>query len=169
MRGVTDLLINSAKAAASGDRQRYRDARSTLVTRHRDAAEALIPDLDDLASIQELTDERIREFERLCMAVAILGELTGRGLAVISGLGERLMAPLLAAALRAKGLKAEFVDAGELIVTDDVHLSGDPQMDATRAKTRARLLPLLERSVTPVVTGFVAATADGVPTVWTSS
>ena len=27
MRGVTDLLINSAKAAASGDRQRYRDAR----------------------------------------------------------------------------------------------------------------------------------------------
>ena len=26
MRGVTDLLINSAKAAASGDRQRYRDA-----------------------------------------------------------------------------------------------------------------------------------------------
>ena len=26
MRGVTDLLINSATAAASGDRQRYRDA-----------------------------------------------------------------------------------------------------------------------------------------------
>ena len=48
MRGVTDLLINSAKAAASGDRQAYRDARATLVTRHRDAAEALIPDLDAL-------------------------------------------------------------------------------------------------------------------------
>ena len=73
------------------------------MTRHRDAAEALIPDLDDLASIQELTDERIREFERLCMAVAILGELTDRGLAVISGLGERLLAPILAAAIRARG------------------------------------------------------------------
>ena len=102
MRGVTDLLINSAKAAASGDRQRYRDARATLVTRHRDAAEALIPDLDDLARIQEQTDERIREFERLCMAVAILGELTDRGLAVISGLGERLLAPILAAAIRTR-------------------------------------------------------------------
>ena len=87
MRGVTDLLINSAKAAASGDRQRYRDARATLVARHRDAAEALIPDLDDLARIQEQTDERIREFERLCMAVAILGELTDRGLAVVLGPG----------------------------------------------------------------------------------
>ena len=165
MRGVTDLLINSATAAASGDRQRYRDARSTLVTRHRDAAEALIPDLDDLASIQELTDERIREFERLCMAVAILGELTDRGLAVISGLGERLLAPILAAAIRARGLKAEFVDAGELIVTDDNHASAAPDMDATRVATRGRLLPLLEAGVMPVVTGFVAATPGGVPTV----
>ena len=142
-----------------------RCTRATLITRHRDAAEALVPDLDELSQLQMQLDERVREFERLCMAVAILGELTDRGLAVISGLGERLMAPLLAAAIRAKGLKAEFVDAGELIVTDDVHLSGDPQMDATRAKTRERLLPLLERGVVPVVTGFVAATADGVPTV----
>jgi bifunctional aspartokinase / homoserine dehydrogenase 1 len=165
MRGVTDLLINSAKAAASGDRQRYRDARAILVTRHRDAAEALIPDLDDLARIQELTDERVREFERLCMAVAILGELTDRGLAVISGLGERLLAPILAAAIRARGLKAEFVDAGELIVTDDNHASAAPDMDATRVATRARLLLLLEAGVMPVVTGFVAATPSGVPTV----
>jgi aspartate kinase len=165
MRGVTDLLINSAKAAAKGDRQAYRDARGTLVTRHRDAAEALIPDLDDLARIQELTDERVREFERLCMAVAILGELTDRGYAVISGLGERLLAPVLAAAIRARGLKAEFVDAGELIITDDNYASAAPDMDATRTASRTRLLPLLAAGVMPVVTGFVAATPAGVPTV----
>jgi aspartate kinase len=165
MRGVTDLLIDSAKAAAAGDRQRYREARQTLIARHRDAAETLVPDLDELGQIQTQLDERVREFERLCMAVAILGELTDRGLAVISGLGERLMAPLLAAALRARGAPAEFVDAGELIVTDDTYLSGDPQMEATRAKTRERLLPILARGQVPVTTGFVAATADGVPTV----
>ncbi len=165
MRGVTDLLIDSAKAAAAGDRQKYRDARQTLVARHRDAAEALIPDLDDLGRIQELTDERIREFERLCMAVGILGELTDRGLAVISGLGERLLAPILAAAIRARGIPAEFVDAGELIVTDENHASAAPDMAATRAATRGRLLPLLEAGRVPVVTGFVAATPAGVPTV----
>ena len=38
-------------------------------------------------------------------------------------------------------------------------------MDATRVATRARLLPLLEAGVMPVVTGFVAATPSGVPTV----
>ena len=68
------------------------------------------------------------------MAVAILGELTDRGLAVISGLGERLMAPILAAAMRARGLEAEAVDAGELIVTDDNYASAAPDMEATRAR-----------------------------------
>ncbi len=165
MRGVTDLLIDSAKAAARGDRQKYRDARQTLIARHRDAAEALVHDLDDLARIQELTDERVREFERLCMAVAILGELTDRGLAVVSGLGERLLAPILAAAMRARGLRAEFVDAGELIITDDNYAAAVPDMEATRQATRGRLLPLVAKGVTPVVTGFVAATAEGVPTV----
>jgi bifunctional aspartokinase / homoserine dehydrogenase 1 len=86
-------------------------------------------------------------------------------LAVVSGLGERLLAPLLAAALRASGQAAHFVDAGDCIVTDDNHASGSPDMDATRRSTRAQLLPLLENGVVPVVTGFVAATRDGVPTV----
>jgi bifunctional aspartokinase / homoserine dehydrogenase 1 len=165
MRGVTDLLIDSARAAAAGDRQRSRDARQTLISRHHDAAEALVTDLDDLARLLADIDERVREFERLCMAVTILGELTDRGLAVISGLGERLMAPILAAAVRARGVGAEFVDAGELIVTDDNYASAAPQMEATRAATRARLLPVLARHAIPVVTGFVGATAAGVPTV----
>jgi bifunctional aspartokinase / homoserine dehydrogenase 1 len=164
MRGVTDLLIDSARAAASGNRSRYRDARLTLLGRHHDAAEALTTDLDALNRLLSDVDERIREFERLCMAVAILGELTDRGLAVISGLGERLMAPILAAAVRARGLQAEFVDASELIVTDDNYISATPLMDTTRAQTRQRLLPLLENRVIPVVTGFVGATPDGVPT-----
>ncbi len=38
-------------------------------------------------------------------------------------------------------------------------------MAATRTATRGRLLPLLEKGVMPVVTGFVAATPEGVPTV----
>jgi aspartate kinase len=164
MRGVTDLLIDSARAAASGDRSRYRDARLTLLGRHHDAAEALVTDLDALNRLLSDVDERIREFERLCMAVAILGELTDRGLAVISGLGERLMAPILAAAMRARGLQAEFVDASELIVTDDNYISATPLMDTTRAQTRQRLLPILEKGIIPVVTGFVGATSDGVPT-----
>jgi aspartate kinase len=162
MRGVTDLLIDSARAAASGDRGRYRDARLTLLGRHHDAAEALITDLDALSRLLSDVDERIREFERLCMAVAILGELTDRGLAVISGLGERLMAPIVAAAVRARGLQAELVDASELIVTDDNYIS--PRPDGHHLAQTDGVSALLEKGVIPVVTGFVGATAGGVPT-----
>ncbi len=165
MRGVTDLLIDSARAAAAGDRQRSRDARLVLISRHHDAAETLVADLDELNRLQEDIDDRVREFERLCMAIGILGELTDRGLAVVSGLGERLLAPILAAALRARGVQAAFMDAGELIVTDDCYIDAVPQMDATRVATQARLRTLLDQGILPVVTGFVAATPDGVPTV----
>jgi bifunctional aspartokinase / homoserine dehydrogenase 1 len=165
MRGVTDLLIDSARAAAAGDRTRSRDARLILISRHHDAAEALVTDLDELNRLQQDIDERVREFERLCMAMAILGELTDRGLAVISGLGERLLAPILAAALRAKGLNAPFVDAGDLIVTDDNYTEAVPDMAATRVATQGRLSSVLAEGGVPVITGFVAATPQGVPTI----
>ena len=55
------------------------------------------------------------------------------------------MAPILAAAMRARGLKAESVDAGspdgELIVTDDNYASAAPDMDATREATRGAAAP----------------------------
>ena len=60
------------------------------------------------------------------------GELTNRGLDVVSGLGERMAAPLLAAVLRAKGIKAEAIDATELIVTDNVFGSAAPIADSDR-------------------------------------
>jgi len=37
-------------------------------------------------------------------------------------------------------------------------------MDETRAESRARLLPLLEVGIVPVITGFIGATASGTPT-----
>ena len=52
-----------------------------------------------------------------------------------------------------------------MIVTDDNYASAAPDMVATRTATCGRLQPLLEKGVTPVVTGFVAATPAGVPTV----
>ena len=62
----------------------------------------------------------------------MLGELTERGLDVVSGLGERLNAPLLAAVLRANGIAAEAVDAVDLVVTDKVFGGAEPIMSLTK-------------------------------------
>ncbi|MEZ4611904.1 MAG: hypothetical protein R2838_16960 [Caldilineaceae bacterium] len=54
----------------------------------------------DRAALAPVLDDRLHQLERLCGSIAVLGELTNRGLDVVSGLGERMSAPLLAAVLR---------------------------------------------------------------------
>ena len=71
---------------------------------------------------------------------------------------------IVAEALIKRGLKAEAIDATEVIVTDDQFGSASPVIDVTRARIRDRLLPLLEKGVVPVVTGFIGATRQGVIT-----
>jgi len=71
---------------------------------------------------------------------------------------------MVAGALGGLGAKTEPVEATECIVTDAVHNGADPRMDETRARCEARLRPLLDQGVVPIVTGFIGATADGVLT-----
>lgn len=164
MSGVTNTLIHAAQAAAAGHEQPYREARSDLLLKHQLVAGQLIEDGVERAAYGRLIDERLRAFERLCQSIYVLGELTARGLDVVSGLGERMSAPLLAAVLRGQGIPAEWVDAGEIIVTDDTFGGAVPLLEPTCARTQARLRPLLEEGKVPVVTGYVGATVKGVPT-----
>jgi aspartate kinase len=56
------------------------------------------------------------------------------------------------------------VDATELIITDDNFQQAVPLMGATRNKVVSKFSPLFEAGITPVVTGFIGATQDGVTT-----
>lgn len=74
--------------------------------------------------------------------------------------GERLMAPLLAALLRARGLKAFAQDATALICTDAQYGEANVRLEATRERLH-RWFASIGRQVVPVVTGFIGATPDG--------
>jgi aspartate kinase len=106
----------------------------------------------------------LKEASRLCDGTALIRELTPRTLDSVSSLGERLSAPLVAAALRECGVTAEAVEATDLIVTDGYHGAAEPAIDRTRERCEALLRPLLQRGIVPVVTGFIGATPDGVLT-----
>ena len=164
MSGVTNTLIHAARSAAEGYEQPYREARSDLLLKHQLVAGQFIEDGVERATYGRLIDERLRSFERLCQSIYVLGELTVRGSDVVAGLGERIAAPLLAAVLRAHGVDAEWIDAAEIIVTDDAFGNASPIMESTCAHANARLRPLLEEGKVPVVTGYVGATVDGIAT-----
>ena len=163
MSGVTNTLIEAAERAARGDENFYVEARDSLLLKHQHVAGQFIESGADRAALAQVLDDRLHQLERLCGSIAVLGELTNRGLDVVSGLGERMSAPLLAAVLRAGGVPAESVDAGDIVITDDVHGGAAPIMALTEERCRERLLPLLEQGIVPVVTGFVGSTVSGVP------
>ena len=164
MGGVTNLLIDAAQQAAAGSTTNYHEATAALAQKHMEILNAFVVDDAERATVVRGLEERLQEFDRLCGSIAVLGELTPRGLDLVSGLGERMNAPVLAAVLRAQGVAAEAVDATEMIVTDTVFGDAEPLMEQTTVRCQERLLPLLQQGVVPVVTGFVAATVDGVPT-----
>ena len=164
MRGVTDALIQGARTAASGDGQTYPALVTDLRVKHTLAVAELLSDADERAALLKTLDGYLDEFATFCRSVQVLGEVTPRAMDAISSLGERMNARIVAARLRQMGLRSEAVDAAGLIVTDRRFQQAAPLMDATRARAQARLLPLLEAGVVPIVTGFIGATEDGVTT-----
>ena len=163
MSKVTDLLIGAARSAATG--QWDPAVRQQLFDRHQAAADALVGnDPARHAAVLDALRQRLDRFEKLCFGLSMVHELTPRLLDAISGTGEMLAAPLVAAAIAARGRPSQAVDATELIVTTDQYGSAEPLTHETRVKTQARLRPAIGRGEIPVVTGFIAATADGVMT-----
>jgi aspartokinase/homoserine dehydrogenase 1 len=164
MSGVTNSLIEAASAAARHDGQIFRQIKQVLLADHRRVITNIVSTHERRQALGEEIEALLMDFENLCQSIFILGELTRRGLDVVSSLGERMMVRIMAAALDEFGIEARPVEATTLIITDDNHGAASPIMEKTRDKTRAALLPLLDQGITPVVTGFIGATSEGVVT-----
>lgn len=164
--GVTDMLIEAAHLAQLGNQRGYRRIIANLRTRH-------------LALIEELplgTTERTAlqaDIDRLLFDMLDLYQSMGQGAAdtpmpdkvdATIGVGERLAARIIAALLRQNELRSVAIDATSLIITDDAFGNATPNIDQTRELVMNNLLPMLDRSIIPVVTGFIGATPKGKPT-----
>ncbi len=161
MSGVTDALLHAAHAAERGEVGLATATAAKLRDKHLAALRELAPGAEAVA---EQVQTRLAAFTALCQAMSVLGEASPRALDAIGALGERMSAPLVAAALTQAGLPAEAVDAAEVVVTDGAHQAATPDMDATRARAAAVIAPLLARGVIPVLTGYIGATRAGVVT-----
>jgi aspartate kinase len=164
MGGVTNRLIEAATQSEAGDRKPVATIFEQLRTQHDAVVSALISSAAERTRISHKMQEIFREGDRLCEGTNLLRELTPRVRDSISSLGERLSAPLVAAALAEHGVLTEAIEATELVVTDSDHGAADPWMNQTRERCEARLRPLLGKGIVPVVTGYIGATVEGVLT-----
>ncbi len=161
MSGVTDTLIHAAKMAGVGNRWEYLASAQELRDRHHEAINRLLPPNGVREKTISQINALIDEFVEVCQAINILGELTPRIADAIVSFGERLSSRVVAAALREQGVQGQAYDASEFLVTDDCYQSANPIWPQTEALVQAKLLPALARGITPVITGFIGATADG--------
>jgi aspartate kinase len=158
LNGATDALLAGAHAAAQGDPDTPGRIAADLRHRHLTVLNALAPGAEEVV---EALAGHLDEYTALCHAMGVLGEASPRALDAISSLGERMSAPLVAAALLRAGISVRAVDAAHIVVTDAVHQSATPDMDATEARAQTVLEPMLAEGVVPVVTGFIGATKAG--------
>ena len=164
MSGVTNRLVSAATRAESGNRDQVAELFAALRQQHQAALEVLIQQNDKRSRLAAAMEDIFREGERLCEGTTLLRELTPRTLDSVSSLGERLSAPMVSGALEGLGLPSEAIEATDLVVTDSYHGGAEPLMNRTRERCGARLRPLLDRGVVPVVTGFIGANEEGVLT-----
>lgn len=164
MAGVTDLLINTGMQAGAGEKETILPAAERLRAKHQDALEALIETGELRESVKNSVTELVDEFAQLCQAVAVLGELTPRALDAVASIGERLSVRVFQGVLAGMGVPGEFVEATDLIVTDANFGAAHPDLEASARQIRQRLEPTLGEGRVAVVTGFIAATPEGVTT-----
>jgi len=161
MSGVTDKLLNGAKSAAAGDDSIAEHIASELSEKHFKALEELAP---NAVQARETIEALLKEFVSLCHAIRVLGEASPRAMDAIASLGERMSAPLVAAALSEAGIPASAVDTRQVLVTDAIYQFASPDMDATRQRAEQIIKPIFEVGQVPVITGFVGASREGVVT-----
>lgn len=161
MSGATDTLLSSVREAASSNRWAYLNAAQKLRERHDDVLNQLVPAGHARESVKHEVNAILEQHTELCQAMSILGEATPRITDAVVSFGERMSARVVAAALRAAGIEAAALDASQLIITDSNFGSASVRWPETNAAIEAKLLPLIDKGIVPVITGFIGATADG--------
>jgi len=164
MNGVTNLLLDSAQRAELGDEQAAHQARQQIAAKHLAATTHFLGQTPNRDAVMAEINSLLNEFESLCHGIRVLGELTPRALDVIGGLGERISVPQVTAILNQANIPAQAVSATELIITDRRFGAAVPIIEATAQKTETKLRPILSAGEVPVITGFIGATEDGIPT-----
>ncbi len=151
--GVTDQLIHMGKQAASGNPD-YKKILGEVESRHLEAARQLL-------TLQRQTDAltqikiRLNELEEILHGVYLVKELTPKTLDYIMSFGERLSAFTINEVFADRGLDSVFVDARNIVYTDDEF----GRARILYKETNRNIHTLLESDHRVyVVTGFIGST-----------
>jgi len=160
---VTDQLLDAGRSAAAGHLGSALNTVRNIYVRHEEVADSLVTG-SAYAELDRALRIEFQALEVLLQQLESSRELDLKGQDQLLGFGECFSSRMVAAALRETGVEATHADARSCIVTDGRHGQASPLWDPTNQRIRQALVPLLQAAKVPVLGGFIASTAEGVPT-----
>lgn len=164
MGGVTDILVGLKISSSERNRAEADLAREDLAQRHIAALEGLGLAKAELESARGALTADLRRIEELCSGIFLLEEVSPRTSDALLSLGEMLSSRLVAAALRACGTPAAWIDPREILATDATHGAAIADEAETAKRVAARVVPELAAGRVVVTGGFVGAAPGGATT-----
>lgn len=158
-KGVTDRLIALGINAKDGKKDEVQTELDSLKGLHLEKLEEFVPDLELQATTRAEIEACFQELSVLtggCSAIRVLPPKTKDQ---IVGSGEWLSGIIFDASLRSDGSDSEFVDARELVRTNDRY--GDAVVDEKETDLRISKYFAANRRNISVVTGFRGSAPDG--------
>jgi bifunctional aspartokinase / homoserine dehydrogenase 1 len=154
--GVTDQLIHCSQLALSGNLE-YQAELVKLSDKHLGIVRELVS-VTKQSSILAQVKIQLNALEDVLHGVYLVKERTPRTLDFIMSFGERLSAYIISEAMIEQGIDTQFLDARQIIRTDDTF--GSAQVDF--AITNKRITDHFATHPTiQVVTGFIASSESG--------
>jgi aspartate kinase len=166
MGRTTDRLLECARMAAAGDMRQAQSRLDEIAAHHVKTAEQLAPQ-HEIQSLREALGKRFISIRSTLEEIHKTGrsdQLTPRFSDAVSSNGELLSSLIVAAALRADGMKGVLVDVRPMMRTNDDFTRAAPQFEIANPKLKEGFTAALADGGAPVTQGFIGSTADGLTT-----
>ena len=154
--GATDHLIKTASLARNRD-ESYKREFEEVKQRHMNLIEALLESESSLLT-RIFFEKTFLKLEDVLHGVYLVRELTDRTLDFVMSFGERLSNFLVAQILIARGCPAAYLDARDLIQTNDHFGSALVNLPRTQANLKSFFH---DNKEIQIVTGFIGSTEKG--------
>jgi aspartate kinase len=160
LTGITDTLIETTELVKKNQRSQYHALVADIRTRHLDLVDQLPLQAYERDALRTDIDRLLFEMLDTCQNLAENGQADDEPSAVnaIIDVGEQLASRIVATLLRHHKLRGVAIDSTELLIIKERSI---PDTTKTYTRIKSNLLPLLERDIIPVVTGFFAGTEAG--------
>lgn len=153
--GVTDKLIAIGSLAAKGQKE-YQQRLEEVVARHEEAVNRLISK-ERLSEVLQHVRMTLSELRNVLEGVFLVRELSPKTLDLVMSFGERLSAFIIAESLKPLISHAQFLDAREVIKTDQTFGGATVHFEATNNHIKKYFC---DSKALHIITGFIGSSLE---------